>query len=254
MKEHKMVNFKQLKGSGNFYFIRHGQSTANIKKIIQGRLNCPLSDAGEKQAKQTGTWLKDKKIDTILTSPLDRAKTTAELIAAEAGCCAAEVIPNLIELDTGVFSGYSLKEAAEKFPEDYMNFHQYSWEGVRKAERKKHIYNRAVKHWEYLFLLFNSGKRNIVSVSHAGLIQWLIKASFGHREWFPLFPMTNCGVSQFAVRNIPVETLKETAFPNKSTGASGRADINILSSSENTEYTYRCEWKLINYHADQALK
>ncbi len=245
MKENEMVNFKQLKGSGNFFFIRHGQSTANIKKIIQGHLNCPLSGTGRRQAKQAGTWLKDKKIDTILSSPLDRAKTTAELIAAETGCCTAEVVPNLIELDTGVFSGYSLKEAAEKFPVDYMNFQLYSWEGVRKAESKKHIYNRAVDHWEHLFLLFNSGKRNIVSVSHAGLIQWLIKASLGNREWLPLFPMTNCGIFQFAVRNIPV---------NKSTNAAGRPDVDVLSPSENTEYTYRCEWKLINYHADQALK
>lgn len=230
-----MVNFKQLKGIANFYFVRHGQSIANTKKVIQGHLNSGLSELGKKQAIQVGKWFKDKNINKVLTSPLDRARTTAELIATEAGCCTVEVLPNLIELDTGVFSGLSLEEAREKYPEDYRNFYLHSWEGVHGAETTEHIYNRALMHWRYLFTLFSSGKTNTVTVSHAGLIQWLIKASFGHREWLPLFPMTNCGLFHFALENSP-SAVKAGEFQN-----TGQPSVD----------TYRYGWKLINYHVGE---
>ena len=230
-----MVNFKQLKGTGNFYFVRHGQSIANTKKVIQGHLNSQLSELGKKQAVQVGKWFRGKGIQTILSSPLTRARTTAEIIAEETDCCKVEVLPNLIELDTGVFSGLSLEEAAKKYPEDYRNFYLYSWEGVSGAETTEHIYNRALKHWQYLFKLFLNGKKNTITVSHAGLIQWLVKVSFGHREWLPLFPMTNCGLFHFALENSRVQT--ENIHP-------------VQSAIE----TYRYGWKLINYHVSESLQ
>ncbi|MCD6121995.1 MAG: histidine phosphatase family protein [Spirochaetales bacterium] len=240
-----MVNFRQLKGTGNFYFVRHGQSIANTKKVIQGHLNSKLSELGEKQAVQAGRWFKDKNIHTVLTSPLDRARRTAELIAEEAGCSTVEVLPNLIEFNTGVFSGFSLEEAREKYPEDYRNFYLYSWEGVHGAENPQDIYKRALKHWQYLFKLFSTGSTNTVSVSHAGFIQWLIKATFGHRKWLPLFPMTNCGLFHFALENSFTVIKTENKEKHQSNTAEKPAE------KETEIYTYKYGWKLINYHVGE---
>ena len=157
-----------------------------------------------------------------------------------------EVLPNLIEFNTGVFSGFSLEEAREKYPEDYRNFYLYSWEGVRGAENPQDIYKRALKHWQYLFKLFSTGSTNTVSVSHAGFIQWLIKATFGHRKWLPLFPMTNCGLFHFALENSFTVIKTENKEKHQSNTAEKPAE------KETEIYTYKYGWKLINYHVGES--
>lgn len=61
--------------------VRHGQSTYNIERRIQGRLDVSiLTDIGINTARQVGEALKGLKFDAIYTSPLQRAKQTAEII------------------------------------------------------------------------------------------------------------------------------------------------------------------------------
>lgn len=68
----------------SFIFVRHGESQANASGLI-ATLDSPLTDKGKEQAHKTGLELKGKGIDTILCSPLTRAKQTAEVIAKELG-------------------------------------------------------------------------------------------------------------------------------------------------------------------------
>ncbi|KAH7877995.1 histidine phosphatase superfamily [Lentinula edodes] len=65
-----------------FTFIRHGQSTDNVKRVWAGWKDAPLSNHGMKQATALGKWFSDKGIHftAILSSTLDRAATTAEVI------------------------------------------------------------------------------------------------------------------------------------------------------------------------------
>ncbi len=202
-----MINFKATMGKANFYFVRHGESMGNQKNIIQGHKDYPLSSRGRAQAQKVAEWFKNKKVSLIVTSPLSRARETAEIIREKTGTENFIENDNLIELDTGIFSGESLDELPIKYPEVWKNFQQKSWEGVPGAEKTEEIYGRAEKHWKLLLSFLQSNEKaperniNIVTVSHAGLIQWLIKASFGHRAWMPLFPMSNTGISLFALNN-----------------------------------------------------
>lgn len=59
------------------YFVRHGQSEYNFKKIYSGNIDTKLTDLGKQQAHKTGQLLKDKNITSILTSDLSRAYNTA---------------------------------------------------------------------------------------------------------------------------------------------------------------------------------
>lgn len=63
--------------------VRHGETNANAKKLIQGRIDNPLNKAGIKQAKNAGKILKDSnlKFDVVVSSPLSRALETAYLIS-----------------------------------------------------------------------------------------------------------------------------------------------------------------------------
>ena len=59
---------------------RHGQTDWNVAGKIQGQTDTELNETGIKQAEATHEKLLDEKIDVILSSPLKRAKKTAEII------------------------------------------------------------------------------------------------------------------------------------------------------------------------------
>ena len=62
------------------FYIRHGQTDWNVKKIVQGTTDIPLNKTGIMQAKEAQKKVMDKNINLILSSPLSRAKETAEII------------------------------------------------------------------------------------------------------------------------------------------------------------------------------
>ena len=67
------------------YLLRHGQTEFNVKKLVQGRCDSPLTDLGRQQAKMAAAWLKvhDVVPDKVVSSPLGRAMDTAGLVATE---------------------------------------------------------------------------------------------------------------------------------------------------------------------------
>ena len=67
------------------YLLRHGQTEFNVKKLVQGRCDSPLTDLGREQAQTAATWLKAHGVvpDKVVSSPLGRAMDTASLVAGE---------------------------------------------------------------------------------------------------------------------------------------------------------------------------
>ena len=88
------------------YLLRHGQTEFNVKKLVQGRCNSPLTELGVEQAHMAGAWLREHGVepDAIVSSPLGRAMQTAEVVASELGF-AGEVRPEpgIIERAYGSF-------------------------------------------------------------------------------------------------------------------------------------------------------
>ena len=71
------------------YFMRHGETTWNRAKILQGTIAHPdLTEKGVRMAKATanGFVAAGIRFDRIYTSPLKRALHTAEIIADTSGC------------------------------------------------------------------------------------------------------------------------------------------------------------------------
>ena len=62
------------------YLIRHGVTDWNNEKRLQGKSDIPLNAFGELLAKETGEALRDIPFDLAYTSPLIRARRTAELV------------------------------------------------------------------------------------------------------------------------------------------------------------------------------
>lgn len=65
------------------YLLRHGQTEFNVKKLVQGRCDSPLTDLGRQQAQAAAGWLKSHGVvpDKVVSSPLGRAMDTANLVA-----------------------------------------------------------------------------------------------------------------------------------------------------------------------------
>jgi probable phosphoglycerate mutase len=90
------------------YFVRHGQSVANVKQVFAGAGDdSPLTDLGRGQARQAAQDLQGVGITRIVSSPLSRAKETAAIIAAEIAFdpAAVTIDPRIIEQDVGVMAG-----------------------------------------------------------------------------------------------------------------------------------------------------
>jgi len=193
--------FKTLSGRANVYFLRHGESRGNSARIIQGRHDLPLSKKGLEQSEAVAPWFIDRQIDAILCSPLKRAVQTAEAVARALGI--GEVLPqeDLNELDTGIFTGLTVEQIRQRHPEDWLSFQRSSWEGVPKAERIVDLLARAQSLWRDLGRRITEGTGNILCVTHSGILQWIIKATFDQRSWMPLVPVENCSICHFSLDN-----------------------------------------------------
>ncbi|WP_433663312.1 bifunctional RNase H/acid phosphatase [Nocardia sp. CA-128927] len=97
--------------------LRHGQTELSVQRRYSGRGNPPLTDLGREQAARAAKMLAAKgDISAVLTSPLSRARDTAEA-AATALDAPLTVMDGLIETDFGEWEGLSFLEAAERDPE-----------------------------------------------------------------------------------------------------------------------------------------
>ncbi|MCS7263286.1 MAG: histidine phosphatase family protein [Armatimonadetes bacterium] len=98
------------------YLVRHGQTVWNEEGRLCGSSDIPLSEEGLAQAQRLAKRLKSVNFSAIYSSPLKRAKQTAQEIAS------LHQLPVLIEddlreIDYGDWEGMKVAEAVEKFPE-----------------------------------------------------------------------------------------------------------------------------------------
>ena len=90
---------------GQIIFLRHGQAKNNTERILAGRTEgIPLTDTGIKQAEHTAQLLAEMNISAIYSSPIERAKHTAE-IAGKHNSLDVTIDDRLNELDMGKFTG-----------------------------------------------------------------------------------------------------------------------------------------------------
>jgi broad specificity phosphatase PhoE len=208
-----MIDFGEINGHYSFFFLRHGQSVGNERRIAQGQVDFPLTDVGRAQAARAAHWLEDQEIDLILSSSLRRAVETAEIVASHLELDGVEIRPELLEIDVGLFSGLRWDEVEEQYPQEQRSFFRHWWDGVPGAETSEALYDRGQQVWRLLFDYGRQGSSRILTITHSGLLQWIVKSTLGNRSWFPVLPMDNCSVYQLTVQNqiVPPSTkVRET--------------------------------------------
>ena len=94
--------------------VRHGQTERSMKSVYSGRLDVALTDVGREQAAEAARQLVGAGVDAVVSSPLERARDTAQVIADAAGA-ELRVDDRLTEVDYGPFEGLDREGALERF-------------------------------------------------------------------------------------------------------------------------------------------
>lgn len=153
---------------GKIYFVRHGQDEDNAGGILNGNRNQPLTKLGVAQVTGAAKKLKNKKIEVIISSPLQRAKQTAQVISK--ALCIKNIYfeSDLKERNFGILTGKLIRDIpvyAEKYIRINNSVYFTKGDGVERfpdtSKRGKSILKKIKK--AYI------GK-NILIVSHGDLI------------------------------------------------------------------------------------
>ncbi|WP_376794140.1 histidine phosphatase family protein [Thermogemmatispora sp.] len=97
-------------------FVRHGQTSWNVEHRLPGRLpGIPLTDQGRQQVARLADALSVLPISAIISSPLERARDTAEILAQGRGL-EVWLEPDLMDTDVGHWAGERYDELLKKDP------------------------------------------------------------------------------------------------------------------------------------------
>lgn len=148
----------------NLYLIRHAQTQANAERRFQGRLDLPVTEAGEKQIELLTKRMKEIPLDCVYTSPLLRARQTAEAVAAAHGLTPV-VCEGVIEISGGDFENHTFVELMETNPLETEHFfkmpHLFHAPG---GESYAAVYDRMKE--AVLHIVGNNKGKSIAVISH----------------------------------------------------------------------------------------
>ena len=158
---------------GQIIFLRHGQAKNNTDRILAGRTEgIPLTETGVKQAEHTADFLQHMNISAIYSSPIQRAKHTAEIVGKH-NSLDVTIDDRLIELDMGKFTGMPYDEIFNNHGNVFMKFYNGELEiahnGVETFSDVKKRVLGIVDH-----VIQNHPDENVVLVTHMDPIKAML--------------------------------------------------------------------------------
>lgn len=180
-----------------FYIVRHGEAEFNVKKIVHGHVDSPLTEKGKEQARVLGRTFRNIRFDRVFSSDLLRAKRTAEIIALEHKL-AVETTQLLRERTFGKLDGQPLEalkafekllqELSAKEREQKLTTHNFESNEKLVGRFIQFVRETAVAH---------PGK-TILVVSHGGLMRtFLIHVGFIKHDQLPPGAIENTAYVRF---------------------------------------------------------
>ncbi len=129
--------------------IRHGQTTWNVEHRLPGRLpGVALNDIGRHQVAQLAEALAVLPISAVISSPLERARDTAEIIGKGRELC-LQLEPDLMDTDIGHWAGQIIEELAKNDPawKAYVKDPTVAPEGIETFPQVQQRVVEAVERW-----------------------------------------------------------------------------------------------------------
>ena len=197
--------------------VRHGLSSFNIEKRIQGRNDLSsLTQEGKSQAIKTGKVLSEIAIDHLYTSPLRRASETTENIIRS---CNQDIKPiydnGLLEVQLGEWSGLTIEEVKSKFPNDYEIWQKNPSDLEIKLNGEKYkpvqeLFSQANNFINKLIKKHPpSSNKTILIVAHNAILRALILNLIGkNSQGFRRLRLNNASISIFNINKNQTNSIK----------------------------------------------
>lgn len=188
------------------YVMRHGQTDWNVLRKIQGRTDIELNETGMKQAQKAKEEFSQYGIDLILSSPLKRAKKTAEIISE------GTEIPilyekQIVERNFGDFEGCDPRKV-EKFRKNNEGW-EYFWNYTvnSKEYHMESVVEICDRVWNFLDEIKEKyQEKNVLLVTHGGTAK-VINAYFYGIDENGILKETgfqNCEIREYKFEEIKI--------------------------------------------------
>ena len=201
--------------------IRHGETHWNNERRVQGGdSDIELNDTGLEQARKLADFLQNEPVTSILSSPLRRARATAEVIASHHRL-PVEVDQGLMELRVGELEGMSLSNLNTTFSQFLMQWWQNG--GSNKLPKGESLVELQQRAWKAVERLLEKHKTNpghnegtsVVVVSHYFVtLAIILKALNLPLDYFTKFRLDLGGVSILEIKNYEsrLVTFNDTSY------------------------------------------
>ena len=176
--------------------IRHGETAWNRGKIFRGVYDIPLNENGCTQARQLAKALASRRIDNAYSSPLSRAKRTAQIVL-ESHEIEAIVHEGLKDFNYGQWTGLEDEVVARRWPEEH-NCWIATPHAIRPpgGETLREVFDRAFDVVEEIAQKHNG--QTVAIFAHRVVNKLLVLGMLTlELERFPFIRQDNCCFNEF---------------------------------------------------------
>ena len=180
--------------------MRHGRTASNLQRVFLGRTDVPMDPLGVRQAGLVAAALAaEPHPDALLTSPLDRARATARLIADRIGV-EPVVVPGLIEMDFGELEATPFDRLLRDYPDLARRLMaadapDAGWPGGETAAG----FHRRVRA-TFDAILRDHPHESVIVVSHGGVLgSFLAQIQGRSPNEAAAYQVANCSVTKLVV-------------------------------------------------------
>ena len=194
------------------YIVRHGVTEWNKLKKLQGAADVPLAKEGIRLAEETGKALKDVKFDICFTSPLSRAKQTAECILGNRDI---PIIPDkrIQEINFGVLEGDKVRDPEGNYIDPQIEIFFKDPVNFKRPENGENIFDviaRTKDFWEEKTTDPSLADKTIPVASHGCAVRALLQNIYHDPKnfWHGSVP-PNCCINLVEVKDGKTTLLEE---------------------------------------------
>ena len=194
------------------YIVRHGVTEWNKLKKLQGAADVPLAKEGIRLAEETGKALKDVKFDLCFTSPLSRAKQTAECILGDRDI---PIIPDkrIQEINFGVLEGDKVRDPEGNYIDPQIEIFFKDPVNFKRPENGENIFDviaRTKDFWEEKTTDPSLADKTILVASHGCAVRALLQNIYHDPKnfWHGSVP-PNCCINLVEVKDGKTSLLEE---------------------------------------------
>lgn len=179
------------------YIIRHGETDANKFGILQGCADIPLNSYGEELAAASGRGLKGVHFDAAFSSPLIRAKKTAELVLSESGNdCPIIIDERIKEICAGAYEGKHLRPEFGEIPAEDVRLFFNEPLKLKSFPNGENVIDVANRTQEFLHELAEKDYETVLVSTHGCALRCMLNCVYDDPLdfWHGHFPY-NCVVN-----------------------------------------------------------